>query len=107
MQQDTVFRFTHKDSYVKGFVDNEMQRFEIITGQITNDAIGLTNGIRVGMSAMSLLHRFFDSVPPQTLQKISYVRIESALLGSWHTYKVANNKVVSIVFDSDFQFDKE
>jgi hypothetical protein len=94
-----------EDSYVKFLFDDDKKRLETVYAKIISPEIQLRNGIVTGMSKLEVLTRFFDSKPDNTYG-LKVLTLESGLLGMWHYYTFDNDVLTSILFDTDYQLDK-
>jgi hypothetical protein len=99
----SINKLSIKNSFIKFLYSDETNRVEVLSGEITDTEMPLTNGIRIGMSKGDLLKLFFDFVPAN---KFTIIEFKSALDGIWHYYTFENNKLISIRFDTDYTFEK-
>jgi hypothetical protein len=93
------------DSYVKFFYDVDKKAFEIVYARITNSLFTLTNGTKSGITKKELFDKFFVT-PPDNLDKIKVLELQSGLMGIWHYYHFDKDVLTSLILDTDYQIDK-
>ena len=97
--------YEYGNSYIKQFYNSHPQvdRLDLVCGDLFSDKIELSNGIRIGMTKADLLGKlfqksaFFDSVRIMTVY-------ENEIGDYWTSYIFKNNKLAEIKFDSSYDW---
>ena len=80
-------------------------KIEIVYAKISDSDIVLSNGIKVGLDKSEFTRYLPLPLQKSEWDKIRIVLLESELLGIWNYYFFNNNKLDSILFISDYEFD--
>jgi hypothetical protein len=106
-ESDTTRLYTVRgqNSFVK-FVQGDSKKFDIVSGEIKDINIKLSNGVGVGMSLKSFLSIYFKHEVDNMLSNINVIEFDSALVGIWHFYDIKLFKINKIRFDSDYVVNK-
>jgi len=84
---------------------SSVSNVEVVYAKIVDTNIVLTNGIKVGLDKSEFMSYLPISLQKNEWDKIHVVVLESELLGIWNYYYFSNNKLDSILFITDYQFD--
>jgi len=97
--------YFNRSSIVTMLDTDDSKKIEIVYAKILDSNIVLSNGIKVGLDKSGFLNYFSIPLQKSEWDKIHIVVLESALTGIWHYYYFSNDKLDSILFRTDYQFD--
>ncbi len=101
--------YIFENSFLKKFYNKhpEVMHEDIVCGRIVDNNLISNSKIKIGMTKSSLLETIFQ--PTEFFEQISILTVYENELGESHTsYRFDNDKLVEIVFDSDYDWiDKE
>lgn len=99
-----LYRLKYKDNFVK-FYENDVHRMDIVYGKIVDPAVSFENGLKIGETKADFLKRYFKK--EVYLKQVNNIKISSVVAGIIHYYHFENEKLSSIVIDSDYQLEKD
>lgn len=97
--------FLKQNSIVTVLDTDNSGKIEIVYAKITDSTIILSNGIKIGLDKFEFMNYLPVSLQKSEWNTIHIVLLESDLLGIWNYYFFNNNKLDSVLFISDYQFD--
>ena len=89
------------ESYFKMFYNShpDVQKVDLVCGQISDEAIVLDRGVRIGMPKYELLTQIFN--PSKTLDRVERLQVfEDDMGDAWTIYFFRNDTLANIEFDS-------
>ncbi|WP_276373715.1 hypothetical protein [Chryseolinea sp. H1M3-3] len=101
----TVDVFTMDSSFFKTFYNAhpDVERTDLVCGEISSDKIVFDHGIRIGMKKSELLSKIFK--PSKMFDKINKLEIYENEMGeAWTTLIFTNERLTRIEFDSDYDW---
>jgi len=104
-QVNIVEVYSRNDSFYKTFYNAhpDVQRTDLVYGQIRNEGIVFDQGIRIGMPKHELLTKIFS--PSKTLDSVHKLEVyENEMGDSWTTYVFRNDTLIEIEFDSSYDW---
>ncbi len=101
--------YVYHDSFFKEYFNNHpnVNRLDLVCGKILTNDIKLTQGIQIGMDKSKILEKIFK--PSDRFKSVSKLTIYKDESGeSWVTLNFMDNKLIEVLFDSDYDWiDKE
>ncbi len=97
--------YVYHDSFLKEYFNNhpEVNRLDLVCGKILTNEIKLTQGIQIGMDKSKILEKIFK--PSDKFDTVSRLTIYEDERGeSWVTLDFKDNKLVGVLFDSDYDW---
>ena len=79
----------------------------IVSAKITEPAIQMTNGLKVGLAREELKEILFSKGEPNNIRSYNNILMETALTGSWVHLNFEKDKLNRIFIDTDYQLNKE
>jgi len=103
MLPDTIYILSSNGNQLKLFREPELKLLQIVSGKIINREIPQLNEVSVGMSKVDFIHSYFSKLP-EGYENINVVEMEAALTGIWHYYNFRQDKLINIIYISDYQY---
>jgi hypothetical protein len=100
-----LYNLSFNHSKIKVLAGPENSTIEIVSGIIIDGDIKLRNGFEIGITKDAVFDSLFIK-KPDNYSRINTIELESGLLGIWHYYKFNNDILMTISFDTDYQFKK-
>jgi len=94
--------YSRDDSFYKMFYNShpDVQKTDLVCGQIRNEGIVFDQGVRIGMPKHELLIKIFH--PSKTLDRVDKLEIYENEMGeAWTIYVFRNDTLSEIEFDSN------
>lgn len=101
--------YVYHDSFIKEYFNKhpEVNRLDLVCGKILTNEIKLTQNIQIGMDKSKVFEKIFK--PSDKFKNVSRLTIYEDERGeSWVTLDFKDNKLIGVLFDSDYDWiDKE
>lgn len=100
-QEVSIFDARFKRSVVRLIKDDEAERLEIVYAKIIDKEIVFENGLKIGDDKSSFFKLFFRK-SISNVNRVNFIKVNSALEGMSHTYVFLDDKLASIELNTDY-----
>ncbi|MDL2283067.1 hypothetical protein LJB94_00950 [Odoribacter sp. OttesenSCG-928-G04] len=101
-RNDTIYKLSYKDSFIKTFFNQQNGRYDIVSGMIRNKEIFLDSDIYIGISKNDFMNNLFENASDYTFTGIDTIFRGDALGDILHCYFFSEDTLKEVRIQSNY-----